>query len=191
MCSGGLNIRYSLDSPVEKQVSWITHPDFREPPGRYAKSQLLAAPNARPVQWRLLDSGTAAGWKGAHARQRAKRSVSAGPPGPICDVRQIRLVTPAPAPSSTPTIAVFASEMPRVCSKTLAGRFGGKFEAEGCAGGARQQSRYARALLRTYMRDTGGKSGRRPGRHLQVEASGSEKCRGCAAKACGPIRGKV
>ena len=49
MCSGGLNIRYSLDSPVEKQVSWITHPDFREPPGRYAKSQLLAAPNARPA----------------------------------------------------------------------------------------------------------------------------------------------
>eukprot|EP01045_Picozoa_sp_COSAG04_P059810 COSAG04_NODE_29854_length_266_cov_0.622754_1_plen_49_part_10 len=47
MCSGGLNIRYSLDSPVEKQVSWITHPDFREPPGRYAKSQLLAAPECQ------------------------------------------------------------------------------------------------------------------------------------------------
>ena len=34
------------------------------------------------------------------------------------------------------------------------------------------QSRCAGALLGTYMRDTGGKSGRRPGRHLQVEASG-------------------
>ena len=33
-------------------------------------------------------------------------------------------------------------------------------------------SRCAGALLGTWMEDTGGKSGRRPGRHLQVEASG-------------------
>ena len=33
-------------------------------------------------------------------------------------------------------------------------------------------SRCAGALLGTWMGDTGGKSGRRPGRHLQVEASG-------------------
>ena len=38
--------------------------------------------------------------------------------------------------------------------------------------GARLQSRYAGALLGTWMEDTGGKSGRRPARHLQVEASG-------------------
>ena len=64
------------------------------------------------------------------------------------------------------------NNLPRVCKQWLAGRFGAKFEAEGCAGGARRQSRYAGGLLGTWMEDTGGKSGRRPGRHLQVEASG-------------------
>ena len=50
------------------------------------------------------------------------------------------------------------------------------------------QSRCAGALLGTYMRDIGGKSGRRPGRHLQVEASGP----GNAASACaGPAEACV
>ena len=39
--------------------------------------------------------------------------------------------------------------------------------------GARGQSRCAGALLGTWMGDTGGKSGRRPARHLQVEPSAS------------------
>ena len=54
----------------------------------------------------------------------------------------------------------------------LAGRFGWRFEAEGWFCGARLQSRCGYSLCETCMRDTGGKSGRRPGRHLQVEASG-------------------
>ena len=37
--------------------------------------------------------------------------------------------------------------------------------------------RCAGALLGTYMRDIGGKSGRRPGSHLQVQASGPHNAR--------------
>ena len=43
---------------------------------------------------------------------------------------------------------------------------------EGCAGVAEGRSKRLICLRRTWMEDTGGKSGRRPGRHLQVEASG-------------------
>ena len=38
-------------------------------------------------------------------------------------------------------------------------------------GGAEGRSKRLICLRRTWMEDTGGKSGRRPGRHLQVEAS--------------------
>ena len=65
----------------------------------------------------------------------------------------------------------------------LAGRFGGRLWAEGWLRGARLQSRCAGGLLGTRMEDTGGKSGRRPGRHLQVEASGPCKCHECVAQA--------
>merc|ERR1712097_125053 len=41
---------------------------------------------------------------------------------------------------------------------------------EGCAGGAEGRSKTLICLLRTWMEDRGGKSARRPGRHLQVEA---------------------
>ena len=50
------------------------------------------------------------------------------------------------------------------------------------------QSRCAGALLGTYMGDTGGKSGRRPARHLQVEASGPRNAASVQQEACGPIR---
>ena len=69
--------------------------------------------------------------------------------------------------------AVLKVDEPRTLQQRLAGTdFGGKFEAEGWMCGARRQSRCAGALLGAWMGDTGGKSGRRPGRHLQVEASG-------------------
>ena len=54
----------------------------------------------------------------------------------------------------------------------LACRFRRGEVAEGCAGGAEGRSKGLICLRQTYMRDTGGKSGRRPGRHLPVEASG-------------------
>ena len=53
----------------------------------------------------------------------------------------------------------------------LAGRFRRGEVAEGCAGGAEGRSKALICVLGTWMRDTGGKSGRRPARHLQVGAS--------------------
>ena len=50
-------------------------------------------------------------------------------------------------------------------------------------------SRCAGALLGTYRRDTGGKSGRRPGRHLQVEASGPGNAAGVQQRLAGRFRG--
>ena len=55
----------------------------------------------------------------------------------------------------------------------LAGRFRRGEVVEGCAGGAEGRSKRLICLRETWMGDTGGKSGRRPGRHLQVEASGT------------------
>ena len=54
----------------------------------------------------------------------------------------------------------------------LVGRFLRGTEAEGCVGGAEGRSKTLICLRGTWMEDAGGKSGRRPGRHLQVEASG-------------------
>ncbi len=53
----------------------------------------------------------------------------------------------------------------------LAGRFRRGEVTEGCAGGAAGRSKGLICLRVTWMRDAGGKSGRRPGCHLQVEAS--------------------
>merc|ERR1739841_317651 len=54
----------------------------------------------------------------------------------------------------------------------LAGRFRRGEVVEGCAGGAEGRSKTLICLRETWMEDTGGKSARRPGSHLQVEASG-------------------
>ena len=59
----------------------------------------------------------------------------------------------------------------------LAGRSRRGEVVEGCAGGAEGRSKRLICLRGTWMGDTGGKSGRRPGRHLQVQASGR-----CAAR---------
>ena len=50
----------------------------------------------------------------------------------------------------------------------------GEIDAAKLLCGARLQSRCAGGLRGTWMEGTGGKSGRRPGRHLQVEAFGLE-----------------
>ena len=80
--------------------------------------------------------------------------------------------------------------------------------AEGCAGGAEGRSKRLICLRGTWMEDTGGKSGRRPGRHLQVEASGPGNARpahwrlagrsrrgevveGCAGGAAGRSKGLI
>ena len=51
------------------------------------------------------------------------------------------------------------------------------------------QSRCAGALLGTWMGDRGGKSGRRPARHLQVEASGPANAAGVQQRPAGQFRG--
>ena len=51
------------------------------------------------------------------------------------------------------------------------------------------QSRCVGALLGTCRRDRGGKSGRRPGRHLQVEASGPGNAAGVRQRLAGRSRG--
>ena len=76
-----------------------------------------------------------------------------------------------------PPPATFDELRRRARAKRLAGRFGGEFDAAKLLRGARRQSRCAGALLGAWMGDTGGKSGRRPGRHLQVEASGPGNAR--------------
>ena len=85
--------------------------------------------------------------------------------------------SPCSAPPSCPPPPARSARGPARCpvaTSTMHAccRFGDSDEADGCAGSARRQSRCAGALLGTWMGDTGGKSGRRPGRHLQVEASG-------------------
>ena len=84
----------------------------------------------------------------------------------------------------------------------------GEFDAAKLLRGARLQSRCAGGLRGTWMEDTGGKSGRRPGRHLQVEASGpgnarpahwrlagrfrrGEVAEGCAGGAAGRSKGLI
>ena len=84
---------------------------------------------------------------------------------------EIQEVSRAGAQRVTSKSKLLALEMPRVCSRGLRVD-SGEIVAEGWLRGARLQSRCAGALLGTRMGDTGGKSGRRPGRHLQVEASG-------------------
>ena len=57
----------------------------------------------------------------------------------------------------------------------LAGRFRRGEVVEGCAGGAEGRSKRLICLRRAWMEDTGGKSGRRPGRHPQATASDHER----------------
>ena len=88
---------------------------------------------------------------------------------------------PVPADMS-PVGRVFAQPLPtarnfrRVAApdscKRACESIRGEFDAAKLLRGARLQSRCAGGLRGTWMADTGGKSGRRPGRHLQVEASG-------------------
>ena len=71
----------------------------------------------------------------------------------------------------------------------LAGRFRRGEVAEGCAGGAAGRSKGLICLRGAWMEDTGGKSGRRPGRHLQVEAFGPGNARPAHWRLAGRFRG--
>ena len=72
----------------------------------------------------------------------------------------------------------------------LAGRFRRGEVAKGCAGGAAGRSKTLICLRETWMGDRGGKSGRRPGRHLQVEASGPGNAQP-ALSSLGPASGPL
>ena len=67
----------------------------------------------------------------------------------------------------------------------LVGQFRRGEVVEGCAGGAEGRSKRPICLRATWMGDRGGKSGRRPERHLQVAASGLGDVVSCAPRAAG------
>ena len=71
----------------------------------------------------------------------------------------------------------------------LAGRFRRGEVVEGCACGAEGRSKTLICLRGAWMEDTGGKSGRRPGRHLQVEASGPANAASVQQRLAGRFRG--
>ena len=78
----------------------------------------------------------------------------------------------------------------RECAADACGSIRGKLDAAKLLCGARLQSRCAGALLGTWMEDTGGKSGRRPARHLQVEASGPAKAVSVQRRLAGRFRSR-
>ena len=59
----------------------------------------------------------------------------------------------------------------------------------GCADGAAGRSKGLICLRLTWMEDAGGKSGRRPARHLQVEASGPRSATSVRQRLAGRFRG--
>ena len=73
--------------------------------------------------------------------------------------------------------------------RRLASRFERGTEVEGCTGGAEGRSKRPIRPRGTWTEDTGGKSGRRPGRHLQVEASGPRNAAGVQQRLGGRFRG--
>ena len=101
--------------------------------------------------------------------------------------------SPCSAPPSCPPPPARSARGParfQVAALHACCRFGDSDEADGCAGSARRQSRCAGALPGAWTGDTGGKSGRRPGRHLQVEASGPGNAASVQQRLAGRFGGK-
>ena len=101
--------------------------------------------------------------------QSTERRAKRRPAGAARPLRPRRRRLAQPRPPKTGPMQRFRRLCPRVTAKRPDL---GEFDAAKLLCGARLQSRCAGALLGTRMEDTGGKSGRRPARHLQVEASG-------------------
>ena len=102
----------------------------------------------------------------------------AGSSGPGCEIQEVSRVGAQACLQSASALEM------RVCGRNCGSIRGGRIAR--VAPAQPGSSRCAGALLGTWMRDTGGKSGRRPGRHLQVEAR--PWIRGCAAAAGIPGR---
>ena len=137
--------------------------------------------------------------------QSTERRAKRRPAGAARPLRPRRRRLAQPRPPKTGPMQRFRRLCPRVTAKRPDL---GEFDAAKLLCGARLQSRCAGALLVTCMGDTGGKSGRRPGRHLQVEAFGPGNARpahwrhagrfrrgevrqGCAGGAAGRSKGLI
>ena len=161
-------------------------------PGRHLQVELLAREMPDLHTGGLwVDSGAARSRKGARAGQRGDRRGSYGSARPGWTIQEVSRVG---AQGVTSKSKLLAQEMPDLHTAhwRLVGRFRRGEVVEGCAGGAEGRSKRLICLRRTWMEDTGGKSGRRPGRHLQVEASGPGNARPAHWRLAGRFRrGKV
>merc|ERR1711969_218739 len=93
------------------------------------------------------------------------------------------------APRASPPSRSFWPGKCRGCAAEACGSIRGRRNRSRSRLRSLAQSRYAEALLGTWMGDTGGKSGRRPGRHLQVEASGPGNAAGVQQRLVGRFGG--
>ena len=139
-------------------------------PGRHLQVEASGPGNARPAHWRLagrfrrgeVAEGCAGGAAGRSKGLICLRGAWMEDTGGKSARRPGRhLQAEASGPGNAASV-----------QQRLAGRFRRGEVVEGCACGAEGRSKRLICLRGTWMEDTGGKSGRRPGRHLQVEASG-------------------
>ena len=158
-------------------------------PGRHLQVEASGPGNAASVQQRLagrfrggeIDQGrTCAVWLQVGAPELSS--------GPVWEIQEVSLV--AAAPRASPPSRSFWPGKCRECAAEACGSIRGKVCGRRWLRRARLQSRCAGALLGTCRRDIGGKSGRRPGRHLQVEASGPANAASVQHRLAGRFGGK-
>ena len=139
-------------------------------PGRHLQPEASGPGNARPSHWRLAGrsrrgevvegcvGGAAGRSKGLICLRVTWKEDTGGKSGRRPE-RHLQVEASGPRNA-------------RPAHWRLAGRSRRGEVVEGCAGGAEGRSKTLICLRGTWMDDTGGKSARRPGSHLQVEASG-------------------
>ena len=205
-CTGGAEGRSK--KLLSLRVTWMedTGGKSGRRPGCHLQVEASGPGNARPAHWRLAGrsrrgevvEGCAGGAEGRSKRLICLRRTWMEDTGGKSGRRPGRhLQVEASGPGNA-----------RPAHWRLAGRFRRGEVVEGCAGGAEGRSKGLICLLGTWMEDAGGKSGRRPGSHLQVEASGPGNARpahwrlagrsrrgevveGCAGGAAGRSKGLI
>ena len=105
--------------------------------------------------------------------------------------RRTYLVKPGRRPGSHLQVEASGPRNAASVQQRRAGRSRRGEVAEGCACGAEGRSKGLICLRVTWMGDTGGKSARRPGTHLQVEASGPRNAASVQQRRAGRFRGSL
>eukprot|EP01045_Picozoa_sp_COSAG04_P013587 COSAG04_NODE_971_length_9098_cov_6.273253_6_plen_498_part_00 len=145
-------------------------------PGRHLQVEASGLRDAASVQPRLVGRfGGNLTRRNCCAGRGSKVDAPEASSGPGWKIQE---VSRAGAQGVTSKSKLLTREMPRVSAKAC-WSIPGLFDAAKLLCVARGQSRCAGARLGTCMEDTGAKSGRRSGRHLQVEASGPGDARVC------------